>query len=174
MTKIPFLDENYHLWLLLFQTRSALFKARQNRVGEYVHFNMAAALVTIWALDGKTTPAQLSRRLFLEPHSVSEMVIRMEKKCLITKKRDGKRENIVRVSITEKGRKFCLHAVQADFVSSIIASLSEEQKEQLDTCLRVLYLAALKELGIPEVPYPRSDVNVYRKLNSEASHTSTG
>ena len=152
MAKITFLDENYSLWLLLFQTRSALFKARQKKVGKYIHFNMAAALVTIWAFDGKTTPAMLSRRLFLEPHSVSELVIRMEKKGLITKKKDSKRENIIRVSITEKGRKFCLQAVQADFVRNIMASLSDEQKEQLRVCLRILYEEALKELGFSYKP----------------------
>jgi DNA-binding MarR family transcriptional regulator len=152
MAKITFLDENYTLWRLLFQTRSALFKARQKRVGKYIHFNLAAALVTIWARDGKVTPAILSRRLFLEPHTVSELVNRMEKKDLITKKRDTKRENIIRISITEKGRKFCLQAVQADFVRNIMASLSEEQKEQFRVCLRILYREALKELGLTEEP----------------------
>jgi DNA-binding MarR family transcriptional regulator len=147
MVKITFLDESYNLWLQLFQTRSALFKARQNKVGKYIHFNMAAALVTIWAQNGKTTPAVLSRRLFLEPHTVSELVIRMEKKGLITKKKDAKRENIIRISITEEGRRFCLQAVQADFVRKIMTCLSDEQKEQLRTCLQILYQAALKELG---------------------------
>jgi DNA-binding MarR family transcriptional regulator len=136
------------LWLLLFQTRSALFKARQNKVGKYIHSNMAAALVTIWAFDGKVTPALLSRRLFLEPHSMSELVIRMEKKGLITKNKDEKRENIIRISITEKGRDFCSQAVQADFVRKIMSSLSQEQKEQLEVCLCILYQEALKELGL--------------------------
>jgi DNA-binding MarR family transcriptional regulator len=76
----------------------------------------------------------------------------MENKGLITKKKDLKRENIVRISITEKGRKFCLQAVQADFVRDIIGSLSEDQKEQLRVCLRILYREALKELGLTENP----------------------
>jgi DNA-binding MarR family transcriptional regulator len=155
-TKMPFLDADYHLWLLLSQTRSALFKARQNRVGKYIHHSMASALVTIWQFDGKTTPAQLSRWLFLEPHSVSELVIRMEKKGLITKKKDPKRENIVRISTTEKGRKFCLQAIQFEFVCNMIGTLSAEQKHQLETSLRILYRAALKEMGIAEFKYPHS------------------
>jgi DNA-binding MarR family transcriptional regulator len=150
VSKITFLNENYSLWLLLTQTRSALFKARQTKVGKYVHFNQAAALVTIWALDGKATPALLWRRLFLEPHSVSELVMRMEKKGLIVKNKDDKRENIVRISITEKGRKFCVEAVQADFIRKIMNSLSAEQKEQMRTGLSILYKAALKELGLEE------------------------
>jgi DNA-binding MarR family transcriptional regulator len=155
-TKRLFLDSDYHLWLLLSQTRSALFKARQNKVGKYIHHNMASALVTIWRFDGKTTPAQLSRWLFLEPHSVSELVIRMEKKGLIVKKKDLKRENIVRISTTEKGRKFCIQAMQVEFVRNIMGALSAEQKAQLETSLSILYRAALKEMGIAELQYPYS------------------
>jgi DNA-binding MarR family transcriptional regulator len=150
MAKIPFLDESYTLWLLLSQTRSALFKARHRRAGKYIHFNLAAALVTAWALNGQATPAVLSRRLFLEPHSVSELVIRMEKKGLISKKRDKKRENIVRISITEKGRKFCRQAVQPDFIHEIMSALSGTQRNQLRVCLQILYEKALQELGLEE------------------------
>jgi DNA-binding MarR family transcriptional regulator len=150
MPKIPFFDESYSLWLHLFQTRSALFKARQNKVGRYIHYNMAAALVTIWAFEGKATPAVLSRRLFLEPHTTSELVKRMEQKGLIKKNKDGKRENIIRISITEKGRKLCLQAIQPEFVRSAINVLSEEQKNQLNAILRALYVQALKELGLKE------------------------
>jgi len=53
------LDEYYRLWLLLSQTRSAIFKVRHKKVGQYLHPNQAAALVSIWALDGQVTPAAL-------------------------------------------------------------------------------------------------------------------
>jgi DNA-binding MarR family transcriptional regulator len=148
MEKIDFLDEYYRLWLLLSQTRSAIFKARQKRLGRYVHFNQAAALLTIWALEGQATPAVLSRYLFLEPHSASELIIRMEKKGLVTKNKDKVRGNIVRLSITEKGRKLCTQTVQADFIRSIMSSLTKEQREQLSSSLSILFSLALKELGI--------------------------
>jgi len=150
MAKIMSIDENYMLWLMLFQTRAALFKARQKRIGKYIHSTMAAALVTIWAFDGKVTPALLSRRLFLEPHSVSELVIRMEKKGLITKNRDEKRENIIRIWITEKGRKTSLLAMQPDFVRDAMNTLTTEQKKVFEACLRTLHHEALKEMGMSE------------------------
>ncbi|OGO32479.1 MAG: hypothetical protein A2Z29_06660 [Chloroflexi bacterium RBG_16_56_11] len=80
MKELPFMDEQYRLWLLLSQTRSAVFKARHKKFGQYLHPNQAAALVNIWAYHGRTTPASLARQLFLEPHSASELIIRMEKK----------------------------------------------------------------------------------------------
>jgi DNA-binding MarR family transcriptional regulator len=149
------MDEYYRLWLLLSQTRSAIFKVRHKKVGQYLHPNQAAALVAIWAFEGQVTPAALARRLFLEPHSASELIIRMEKKGLVTKTRDSIRGNVVRITITDKGRDVCIRAMGQDFIHMIISALSDEQREQLHACLTILYQRAVEELGMegePAVP----------------------
>jgi DNA-binding MarR family transcriptional regulator len=148
MGEKPVFDDYYGLWLLLSQTRSAIFKVRHKKVGQYLHPNQAAALISIWALDGQVTPAALSRRLFLEPHSVSELIIRMQKKGLVTKKKDKVRGNVVRISITKKGREVSKQVIGQDLIHQIMSSLSDEQREQLRECLSILYAEALKELGI--------------------------
>jgi DNA-binding MarR family transcriptional regulator len=152
----PVLDDYYRLWLLLSQTRSAIFKVRHKKVGQYLHPNQAAALVSIWALNGQVTPATLARRLFLEPHSVSELIARMEKKGLVTKKRDKERGTVVRISITKKGREVCRRVMGQDLIHRILAVLSDEQRKELNTSLTILFNEALKELGqegeIPELP----------------------
>jgi DNA-binding MarR family transcriptional regulator len=148
MKKTLFLDEYYRLWLLLAETRSAVFKARHKKYGQYLHPNQAAALVVIWAYDGQATPATLSRYLFLEPHSVSELVIRMEKKGMVTRSKDKQRGNVVRVSITEKGCEICSQVVQTDFIHRIMSSLSAEQREQLRSALTNILEESLKELGM--------------------------
>jgi DNA-binding MarR family transcriptional regulator len=150
MEKTPFLDEYYRLWLLLAGTRSAIFKVRHKKGGQYLHPNQAAALVSIWAYKGRATPAALARRLFLEPNSVSELIMRMEKKGLVAKSRDRKKGNIVRVSITKKGREVCRQVMGRDLIRRIMSSLSGEQREQLAKYLLVLYREALKELGVGE------------------------
>ncbi len=144
------LDDHYRLWLLLSQTRSAVFKVRHKKVGQYLHPNQAAALVSIWVLDGQVTPAALSRRLFLEPHTVSELIIRMEKKGLVTKSKDKKKGNIVRISITGKGRQVCRRSMGQDLIHDIISSLTAEQREQLQSSLSIIYRKVLKELGIED------------------------
>ena len=146
------MDEHYRLWLLLSQTRSAIFKVRHKKVGQYLPSNQAAALVSIWVLEGQVTPAALARRLFLEPHSVSELIIRMEKKGLVTKTKDNVRGNVVRISLTDKGRDVCLRAMGQDFIHMIISALSDEQREQLHACLTILYQRAVKELGMEGEP----------------------
>jgi len=148
MGKKLLLDDYYRLWLLLSQTRSAVFKLRHKKVGQYLHPNQAAALVSIWALEGRVTPAALSRRLFLEPHTVSELIIRMEKKGLVTKRKDAKKGNTVRISITKTGRQVCRRAMGQELIRDIMSSLTEAQREQLWSSLSTLYREVLKELGI--------------------------
>jgi DNA-binding MarR family transcriptional regulator len=142
------ITEDYRLWLLLSKTRSAIFKLRHRKVGQYLPPNQAAALVTIWVFGGKITPVELSRQLFLEPHSVSELIVRMEKKGLVTKTKDKNRGNVVRLSITNKGRELCNQVMGEDLIHSIMASLTGKQQEQLRECLMALFTASLAELGM--------------------------
>lgn len=145
-------DKQYDLWLLLSQTRSAMFRARQEKVGHYLHPNQALALCTIWAYKGQATPAMLSRSLFLERHSVSELISRMEEKGMVTKTRDEKKKNMVRVAITEKGRNIGHHVIQREFINGIISTLSNEQQEELKSSLNILLQAAQKSLGTESDP----------------------
>ena len=144
------ITEDYRLWLLLNKTRSAIFKLRHREVGRYLPPNQAAALVTVWAFRGQVTPAELSRQLFLEPHSVSELIVRMEKKGLVTKRRDKKKGNIVRLSITDKGRELCRQVMGENLIYRMMASLTSEQQEQLRSCLNTLFIASLEELGMDD------------------------
>lgn len=144
------LDEYNRLWLLLARTRSALFKARQGRFGQNIRPSQAAALIVIWAYNGRATPALLSRYLFLEHHSVSELITRMIGKGLVTKNKDEKRKNVVRVTITEKGREVCHNAMQSDYVRQLISALSQEKRAQLQSCLQILLGNALKELDVDD------------------------
>ncbi len=149
--EFPFLDENYQLWVLLSQTRSALFKARNNRNKKFVHFNVAASLQQIWRYSGQVTMVDLSRRLFLEPNSASEIVKRLEKKGLVRKTKVSGKGNIVKLWITEKGRQYCREIAQPDFVRDVISILSKEQQAQLTALLRILYNKALDELDLEDI-----------------------
>lgn len=152
-TELTFIDDKYRLWLLIWHTRAAISKARHKKFGRYLHPNQAAALVNIWSCHGRATPAMLSRLLFLEPHSTSELIIRMEKKGLVKRKKDRKKGNLVRISITPKGRALCTKVVQADYIRGLISSLTAEQQQQLRDALWTLFKAVLKELGTEgEIP----------------------
>ncbi len=138
MQDIPFKNADYELWLQFSGTQAAISQARQKKVGRYVHHNQAAALVIIWREEGMATPGFVSKALFLKNHSVSELLTRLEKKGLIEKTRDKIQGNIVRLSITPKGKEYCTRVTQADFIIRVMSSLSEEQKQQLQEILHTL------------------------------------
>jgi MarR family transcriptional regulator, organic hydroperoxide resistance regulator len=146
----PSFGKYYNLWLLLSQTRSAIFKVRHKKIGQYLPPNQAAALISIWGMEGRITPLQLSRRLFLEPHTVSEIVSRIEKKGLVTKEKERHIGNTVRIKITEKGIETCKKVMGQDLIGEYMSRLSEEQRVYLKESLMILYRAALKDLGFPD------------------------
>ena len=154
MAEKPVFDEYYQLWMLLTQTRSAVFKVRHKVVGKYLPPNQAAALIAIWDWEGRMTPAILSQRLFLEPHTVSELIKRMQTKGLVKKKKDAQRGNVVRITITEKGKEVCQKSMGQELIHGYMSALTDEQRKKLKEILTVLHEKALKELGIEEANYP--------------------
>jgi MarR family transcriptional regulator, organic hydroperoxide resistance regulator len=151
------LDEYNKLWQKFSQTRAAIIKARQKRVGKYFHPNWGVALTHIWAQNGQATPGMLTRALYLEHHSVSELIDRLEKKGLVKRTQDTERKNTVRLSITEKGRQECFHGMQTDFITGIMSSLSGEQRKQFSACLTILHDKSLNELGLADDIHHSSD-----------------
>lgn len=148
MEEPEYLDECNKLWFLLSQTRAAVYKARLKKLGRFLHPNWAAALFVTMIFDKETTPVLLSRHLFLERHSVSELIMRMQSKGLIKKHKDIKKKNMVRISLTKKGRDVCYQAMQPDFITGLFSSLSCEQQKQLRSSLQTLFDKAIEELGI--------------------------
>jgi len=151
MSEQSFLNENYLVWVLLNQTRSAVFKAREREIGKYRYPNQAAALIIIWARDGKATPTLLSRYLFLERHSASELISRMEENGLVTKRRDEKLKSVVRISITAKGKKTCTHCMGMPYIDEMMSVLSERERTQLKKYLMILLQTACKKLGVEAI-----------------------
>ena len=91
---------------------------------------------------------ELSRQLFLEPHSVSELVDRMEKKGLVSKRKDPEKKNVVRLAITEKGQGLCRKVMGEDLIHNLLSSLNGKEKDQLWSLLSKIYETSLRELGI--------------------------
>jgi DNA-binding MarR family transcriptional regulator len=147
-------DQAGDLWMLLAQTRDVIFKARQKELGRYgTSATRSTALFAIQAIGDKATPAQISRLLFREPHSVSELLSRMEKEGLVSKTKDLDKKNLVRVELTERGAEAYYQSLKYGSIHKIMSALSEEECQQLMSCLKTLRDEALKELGVePRVP----------------------
>ena len=142
-------QNNHNLWVLLVQTRDAIFKAWQKELERYnISAVQGMALLAIQSIGDKKTPAEISRWLFREPHSVSTLLNRMEKQGLVRKVKDLERKNQVRVELTEKGYEAYYLSMKQVSILKIISSLVEEEQIKLRSYLQILLEEALKELGI--------------------------
>lgn len=149
-------DRDYQLWVLLEQACDAMRKARDNELREFRISRMQAAILFIVnAIDGPATPAEISRWLFREPHTVSGILERMEKQGLVRQVKDLERKNMIRVIITEKGEEAYQQSRELKVVRTILSSLSPEQMDTLRPYLETLRNKALGELGVKyQLPFP--------------------
>ena len=154
MKDSPPIDLDYNVWQWLTLTRHAILKVRQKELDRYnIHAMQVSVLFIIQAIGDKATPAQISRWLIVEPHSISELLTRIEKQGLVRKSKDLDRKNLVRVALTEKGRKAYNQSTKRESIHKIMSSLSEGELKQLRSYLQILRHRALEELGRkPEMP----------------------
>jgi len=149
-------DPDYNLWLFVAQVRTVMLRARQMEVSRYgITASQASVLFVVNALGDKAMPAEISRWLFRQSHSVSGTLNRMEKQGLVRRVKDLGKKNLVRVVLTEKGREVYGNCTKREAMHRIMPSLSGEQRQQLIACLENLRDATLKYLGEEqELPFP--------------------
>ena len=147
------MDKDYNLWVLLLQAKDTVFKAREKELSQYgISPEQAGVLFILQVLGNKATPSDISRWLLRQHHTVLGILGRMEKKQLIRKTKDPERKNLVRVTLTEKGQQAYYQSTRIESIHEIMSSLSEEEREQLSSCLQTLRDKALKGFGIDQKP----------------------
>ncbi|HIE17917.1 MAG TPA: MarR family transcriptional regulator [Dehalococcoidia bacterium] len=158
MTELSGTIQHYNLWVLLHHVSDIIFNARQTELMRYgIPGMQGEVLFAIKAIGNPATPAQISRLMFRRPHSVSGILIRMEKAGLVKRSKDLEKKNLVRVTLTEKGERAYRQVLKGRAVQRIVSSLSESERRRLRSLLETLRNKGLKELGLdPErVPYPK-------------------
>lgn len=151
-------DEDQDLWLLLTHTRYAVFRAREKELLRYgVSPEQVGLLFVVQALGNRATPAALSRHIIRQPHTVSALVDRMARRGLVKKVKDLDRKNLVRVVMTEKGKKTYELSTRRGPIHRIMNTLSEEEKTEFRVYLEKLLTKARKEIGLDRDELPSSD-----------------
>ena len=146
-------DEDYDLWVLLGQAADAILRAGQKELDRYgISAAQAAVLFAIQAIGERATPAEITRWLLRESHTVTELLNRMEREGLVTKTKDLERKNMVRVSIIEKGRQAYQQSTKRKSIHKVMSFLSQEERQQLMASLKRLRNKALKELRVEHKP----------------------
>ena len=137
------------LWILLGQTRDLIRNCIRRELEQFkVTPRQVAVLMLLYNNTESLTPADISRQLFREPHTVSAVLKRMESQGWLTRQKDLQKKNLIRVALTEEGRKLYLKTSKRKAIRRIFACLSEEEIKQLNSCLNKLKRRAMKEIGI--------------------------
>ncbi len=142
----PARDQDYELWGLLDQAAHAMERAREDELRPIgLSMMHAAVLYIVKAGKGPVTPAQISRWLFREPHSVSGLLQRMEKQGLVKRAKDLERKNVVRVTLTEQGEEAYRRATEMKPILRVMSLLSPEERDSLRAYLKTVRDKALEE-----------------------------
>ncbi len=151
-------DAYQDLYLLFARARYLTFRAREKELQRYdLTPEQAQVLFLAQGIDSKATPAEISRYILRQPHSVSAIVDRMVKKGLVTKVKDMERKNMVRVAITEKGRKAYELTTRRQSIRNILGALNEKDRAQFRNYLETIMAKAREELGLDRDNLPSSD-----------------
>jgi MarR family transcriptional regulator for hemolysin len=109
---------------------------------------MIQAAVLYWVKTSKAppTPADLSRLLFRRPHTVSDLLNRMEKQGLVIRTRDSRRKNVSRIVLTDKGEQAFKRQKEVGAIARILSVLTPEESETVMVALEKLRQKAIDEM----------------------------
>ncbi len=146
--KFPSRDQDYALWYLIVYMRRAMYRSREKELFQLgLTPEQSSVLFLVQSMGPRVTPADISRYLLREPHSVSGLLSRMEKDGLIRKVKDLEKRNLVRVVLTEKGKEAHQLSTRRESIHRIMACLSREERKLVKAALEKLWGRALEELG---------------------------
>jgi MarR family transcriptional regulator, organic hydroperoxide resistance regulator len=151
-------DADHDLWMFLTHTRYAIYRAREKELQRYgISPEQVGVLFIVQALQNRATPAEISRFIMRQPHTVSALIDRMEEKGFVKKVHDLDKKNLVRVSLTEKGQKAYELSTKRGPIHRIMGVLDQGEREQFRNLLEKLHSQARKELGLDRDKLPSSD-----------------
>ena len=147
---------NFEVWAAMHQARDTMARCREMEVRPTGLTGTQAAVM--WIVKNTTappTPAEISRWIFREPHTVSTLLKQMEKQGLVRKIKDLDRKNLVRIEVTKKGEEaFRKSRDGAKAVDDILNCLSDEEAKHLLEYLKMLRSKALEKLGGRKLTLP--------------------
>ena len=145
------------LWALLSQASNALGRVADSELSQAgISMMQAAVLVFVKNSKEPVIPAHISRWLFREPHTVSQLLMRMEKQGLVKRTKNLDRKNQVRITLTAKGEQAFQQQSEMRGIGRILSTLTPEECDKLGASLKKLRDEAIKELDTRprQLPFP--------------------
>ena len=142
-------DRDYTLAAQITQVADMLVKVRERELlRQKLSATAASILFLVNAMGNEVTPAKISRMMLREPHTIGGILSRMEKSGLINRTKNLERKNRIRITLTEKGEKALKKAMKLQGTAHLLCTLTNAQREQLQTALKAIKQAGIKELRL--------------------------
>ena len=156
MTYSSSADENYVLAMLLRQAGDTMLRARQAELMDIgVSTIEAATMLAIDDLGERALPIRISEWILRRPNSTSSLLQRMEKDGLVKRAYDLERKNLVRMTLTDRGREVLEKVDLRSSVHHVFDMLSEEERVCLKRALLHVRSGALDFLREKAPPVPK-------------------
>ena len=141
------LTENQKSWLRVETIMAVMERARNLELSKIgLNIPQASVLYCLKTTKDPLTPMRLARMMHKQPHTVSALVHRMEAQGLVSTKKDMKRKNWLRVSLTKKGEEALKRWATATVVPDALDCLSKKEQETLFTITKKLHARGLELL----------------------------
>ena len=152
-------NDRQAVWQLMSRTTDAIRKVRDRELEQHgISARASAVLFTALRQGPEATPASVSQELILQPHTVSEQLMRLEKEGLLRRLNDTKRKNIVRIRVTQKGWELYRKTAVRRSSAIIMGTLNAEERRVLWAFMARLRSAAARRLNVDTKNlYPPSD-----------------
>jgi DNA-binding MarR family transcriptional regulator len=146
--KITFFnDREAKTWKLLLDTAHVVMKAREKELQKYdISAIKSVVLVLVHSSNNTVTPSQLARWTHRDPHTVSELLFRMEKEGLIEKVQDLPSKNQIRIALTSKGLDAYYKTIKRESIHDIMSVLAANEMRQMRSQLKRIRDRALLRL----------------------------
>lgn len=133
-----------------------MYKARQKELDQYdLSPRQCAVLFIVQNLGDKATPAEIARWLFREPHSIPELLSRMEKKeGLVRRVKNLDKRRKVKIVLTNKRQQSYSQCVKRNSIREALSCLSGEERQQLWSSLEKIRDKALELITVKKLPFP--------------------
>jgi DNA-binding MarR family transcriptional regulator len=140
-------DADFALWILFNTCKEIIHDLREKELKRYgITVRQAGIIYAISNdLEDYAKPSEIARVSHREPNSISTIIDRMERKGLIKKGKDLHRKNVIRISLTEKGKEAHVMTYNRRSIHRVFACLSEEEIGLLQSCFNKLIARALQE-----------------------------
>ena len=161
-TTFAYVDEDYRLATLLYQTVDTMLRVRSIENSRQGRTNAeTTALLAIYNLGDGALSTRIADWIFRRRNTAFSLLSRMERDGLVIRKQDMKQPNLVRYELTDYGLDMLKATSDRQSVHDVLGALPSQEKEQM---AKMLYKVRQQGLGLLQ-QQARHDPHQLKELN---------